>query len=925
MTRARDVRWRLQPSSGGLREPVAFGCESLRIGSGPEADLRIQHPSIRPLHAVVHAGESGVVVDAVEGEVSVAGAHVTTPTPLAVGQELRLGEVSFVLESVAPRRASGHISSSGGLLGVDTLGFLRTAGEEIAFAPGEVIIRRGERHDSFYAVLDGEVALVLQEDDARRRPLASLGAGAMFAAESVLSPKGAAVDAVAVTQSRVLRYPASALSHALGESPSLRDKLLGGVARHLHYATTDALDLLHGTDVIARLVQGEEEPRDLLATSARMRSVNARIARCAGLRGPVLIVGEPGTGKTLAARRLHEVSARAAGPVIAVDCARLGPERAGELILGSHDDDARGAPRRNGGVHLAHGGTLVLRNVDTLPAAVQEDLAAYLEEAAARQPGTFPDTRVVATARTLIRGPDGAPLIQRRLMECFISELIHIPPLAERPRDIIPLAESMLERLGDEPPRLSDSGRHALLAFDYRHRNVAELADVVTLAARCAPDGVIRAEHIFSGRGEEEVPAGVDVTSSGLVDWLVRRRGVRLLRWVTGVGFTAVVALGLALPASAPARAANGLVWWAWEPLVFALFLFAGPLWCTVCPLSGAGRAVQGRFGLERPQPAWIVRFGPALSVVGFALVVWSERAFHMGAHPRATSFLLIALVVASVAACVVYAREVWCRHLCPLGRLAVALAPASPLQLTARRQVCASSCRSHDCFRGTETVPGCTVFHHPLESSQAHQCKLCLDCLLSCPHGSVSLQVRPPLVAVSRLDERSSGVAAFALAVSLMAPALLLPRAFPVLARPLPLAIIVAAAGGLGLALHRLLMARSGAEGGALTVRRMFALMILGWGALMADQLGNVGVLADARIAIDRPLPGAPLGLDTAALPLLQTLAVLLAGALALLTLSHARKQPPSGEPRRRWLWSVAFLLYGALTLALVWRAAAI
>ncbi len=895
------------------------------MGSGPEADLRIEHPSVRPIHAVLHAGRDRVLVNAEDGATWLGGARVTAPTPLAPGEELRLGEVTFVLESLAPRARAGGGSSSGGLLGVDTLGFLRTEGEEIAFAPGEVIIRRGERHDSFYAVLDGEVALTLQEGDARRRPLASLGPGAIFAAESVLSAKGAAVDAAAVTETRVLRYPASALPDALGESPSLRHKLLGGVARHLHYATTDALDLLHGTDVIVRLVQGEEEHRGLLATSARMRAVNARIERCAASRRPVLIVGEPGTGKTLAARRLHELSARAAGPVIAVDCSRLGPDRAGELILGSRGEGEEGAQRRNGGIHLAHGGTLVLRNADTLTAEVQDEVAGFLEEAAARPPGTFPDTRVVATARTLLRGSDGDALLERRLMECFIRELIHIPPLAERPRDIIPLAESLLERLGEEAPRLSESGRHALLSLDYRHRNVAELEDVVTLAARCASDGVIRAEHIFSGRGEEEAPAGVDVTSSSLVEWLVRRRGVGLLRWVTGLGFAGVAALCLALPASASARAANGLVWWAWEPLVFALFLFAGPLWCTVCPLSGAGRAVQGLFGLQRQQPAWIVRFGPVLSVVGFALIVWAERAFHMGAHPRATSFLLISLVVASVAACVAYAREVWCRHLCPLGRLAVALAPASPLQLTARRQVCASSCRSHDCFRGTETVPGCTVFHHPLESGQAHRCKLCLDCLRSCPHGSVSLQVRPPLVAVSRLDERSSGVAAFAAAVSLMAPALLLPRAFPVLARPLPLALVVAGAGGLGLALHRLAMARAGAEGGTLTVRSLFALMILGWGALMADQLGNVGLLADARIAIDRPLPGAPLGLDTAALPLLQTLVVLLAGGLALLTLGRVWKQPASEKPPRRWLWSAAFLVYGALVLALVWRAAAI
>ena len=189
------------------------------------------------------------------------------------------------------------------------------------------------------------------------------------------------------------------------------------------------------------------------------------------------------------------------------------------------------------------------------------------------------------------------------------------------------------------------------------------------------------------------------------------------------------------------------------EPVVFALFLLAGPLWCTLCPLSTAGR-LTGRLGFfDRPPPKWMVGLGPWLAILGFVLIVWSERAFRMTRNPRPSGIMLGSLVAAAVVFALFYRREVWCRHLCPLGRLAVALAPASPLQLTAQRSFCASSCQTHECYTGSASIPGCTVFHHPIESKKAHHCKLCLDCLHSCPHGSSRLQLRPPLAAIWRLD----------------------------------------------------------------------------------------------------------------------------------------------------------------------------
>ncbi len=197
------------------------------------------------------------------------------------------------------------------LLGPATVGFLRDAGEEIGVGEGDIIVRRGERQEYFYVVIEGEVELLLSEGEGRGRPLARIGEGGIFGAESVLGKEGAAIDAVAVTDVRLLRYPASALPSALQESASLRRKMLGGIARQIHKTTSDALDVIHGAEVMARLVQGDSDPDELIAASPRMKAIKKKVAKCAASDDPILVLGEDGTGKTLIARLIHDGSERA--------------------------------------------------------------------------------------------------------------------------------------------------------------------------------------------------------------------------------------------------------------------------------------------------------------------------------------------------------------------------------------------------------------------------------------------------------------------------------------------------------------------------------------------------------------------------------------------------------------------------------------
>jgi CRP-like cAMP-binding protein/polyferredoxin len=891
--------WQLTSTTDGASLELRFGDGVHTLGSGAASDLRVSHPTVSRTHARLTCSEEGITIEDLGSTngTNVDGAPVNGPVSVDGESELKFGGVIFHLtplrDEEEAERHLGPDSSSGEsvLLGPATVGFLRDAGEEIGFNEGQVIIRRGDKQEFFYVVIEGEVELLLSEGEGRGRPLARIGEGGIFGAESVLGKEGAAIGAVAVTDVRLLRYPASALPSALQESASLRRKLLGGIVRHFHKTTTDALDLLHGAEVMARLTQGDTDPEEMVAASPRMKAIKKKVVELAESDEPVLLLGEDGTGKTLVARLIHDGSARSKDPLIAVNCRQLAKGHAAELILGEDLGGRLSAGHRaSGGIHLAHGGTIILRNADALEPAAQQLISAHLRSRVGRTHGSYPDTRFIVTARRASTGDVEAGL-SPDLMKCF-EDVITIPPLGKRLKDILPLAEDFMQKQGSNAPVITESARHALLSLRFQRRNVAELREVLELAIRIAEGNEIRAEHIFGGVGDDAVVPGMDITDTPLLRRLLRRATLPTLRGATLAGFLAVIVLCLVSASSLVGRAANSAIWSLWEPMVFALFFFVGPVWCTICPLSTTARWSKRLHHPKRPPPDWLIHHGPWMAIVGFALIIWVERVFNSAENPFASGLLLLGLLVSAVSLSLLFRREVWCRHLCPLGRLATSLAPASPFQMVAKSRVCASTCTTHSCYRGTDEVPGCTVFHHPLEGKQAYRCKLCLDCLHSCPHHSANLQLRPPLMALWQLDSSAADLSVFAISVTLLALGLVAAHSFATLANPIRFTVLCILAIVAGVVLHAAVMAVAKTERRIATMIRIaMSLMILGWAALMTSQLANIELLKEARVQLG-PFDLVPSWVpsDFSVLTAFQMAIVIFGLFLALLSLGHVR-----------------------------------
>ncbi len=780
-----------------------------------------------------------------------------------------------------------------------TIAYLRADGADEDFSAGETILARGEQANGLYVLLSGEVELQLKHGK-HRLTLRRLRPGATFGEESVLRGLPASADFIAVSPVQVLCYPSALFPTALQERESFMHKIMGHLAKNLYRTTADAWQLFSRAESLGALVRQDGAHDKMVTASSKSRKLLDTLKQRAETDAPLLLIGEEGTGKQLAARTVHQTS-QSEEPFVVVDCHRLTAEAAEELFARIGTGGDLEAP----GLRIAAGGTVVLTAIETLPVQVQRSLAAVL----ANDPDACDGARLIATCCE----PDR---LDPALKDGF-PEPLEIPPLRRRGREIVPLARHFVDRAGRKLGAkrfLTSDAEKTLVSLQYRFSNVAELRDIVEMAARCSDGSEVRAEHVVVGIGPDAGPLGTAIPPQSGFDRILRSRVPSWIRGATLAAFLFVIWICLAAAGSTLARIANGFIWSAWEPAVFAMFLFVGPVWCTVCPLSTGGRLAQRVGCLERPVPDWLKISGPWIASAGLLFILWVERATRVIEQPVATALLLTGLLASSVALCLVFRREVWCRYICPLGHLKVAVAPAAPVTLASPPQVCSSTCTSHDCYRGTVELPGCTVFHHPRLASQSHHCKLCLDCLRTCPHQSTAVYLRPPLSGVSTLISSESYVVPFALTVFLIAPLFLAAQRGGLLADPTWLG----AAGLLSLALAALITWRLASWLGAregdvspLVPRVALGLAVLGWGPLLAYEFGHIELLARVRLVADPVLStvaGDVMGLT---LQTLVRLAAVLITSIAAAVVLHRARRSVESVPRWRWRW----LLIGVWT----------
>ena len=291
-----------------------------------------------------------------------------------------------------------------------------------------------------------------------------------------------------------------------------------------------SLDHLHDAETLRQ--RSEKLAHTLVGNSEAMVNLRAQVVRAAGSQLSVLIQGETGCGKDVVARGIHDMSDRANGPLVVVNCAAI-PDTLLESELFGHTKGAfSGADQsKEGLLAQANGGTLFLDEIGDMPMALQSKLLRVLESRQFRPLGArdeqHSDFRLVAATHQPLQEGIEDGRFRRDLFYRLSQFPLRVIPLRERTEDLEALSRHFIrlytEREGSGPLGISSHALHTLAGYNFPG-NVRELRNIVELACLQTPAGddiqpeVLRLDDLFADPGpamdasvEPKTMAGVPV------------------------------------------------------------------------------------------------------------------------------------------------------------------------------------------------------------------------------------------------------------------------------------------------------------------------------------------------------------------------------------------------------------------------------
>jgi DNA-binding NtrC family response regulator len=273
------------------------------------------------------------------------------------------------------------------------------------------------------------------------------------------------------------------------------------------FADPDCDPDLELAETLIAAVQSRQEQRSLdeqlgfvVGMTSAMRATAQKLLRIAPQPWPVLIYGETGTGKELAAKALHAHSGRANGPLIAIDCGRYsGPTLESELFGHERHAFTGAAALHRGFFEQASGGTLFLDEIHAMTSELQDKLLRAVEEMKIRRMGGSKpisvDVRIVAATNRRLAGLVEEGSFRNDLYQRLSRFVIELPPLRERLDDLPALYRQLTVRLnGLLGKRVSTTARADVLAklggYDWP-ANIRELESVLGRAIASARANVL--------------------------------------------------------------------------------------------------------------------------------------------------------------------------------------------------------------------------------------------------------------------------------------------------------------------------------------------------------------------------------------------------------------------------------------------------
>jgi two-component system, NtrC family, response regulator PilR len=430
-----------------------------------------------------------------------------------------------------------------GLLVIDDEPDLRTLYELTLLREGYEVETAGSVEEALQMLKERSYSAVITDmrlpDGSGLDVLAYLEEGKRREKAIVITAYGSAENAVEALKSGAFDYltkpvdlrqfrlvVASALGRTPQSSPTVVPSSLPSTSRRAAPAVADSAESAESAEVSgappARAAPQAAALRRLSGQSQAMQQVRALIEKVARSMAPAIVQGESGTGKELVARAIHDVSARAGQPFIAVNCGAI-PEHLLEAeFFGYRKGAFTGANEdREGFVQAAQGGTLFLDEIGDLPLAMQSKLLRVIQERSVRPVGAVAETPINVRIVSATHKDLGAEVQGGRFRQDLFYRLnviqIRVPPLRERLEDLGPICAALLERIARDagqwpPPSLTreafeDLGHHAFPG------NVRELENLLNRAVAMSGGDTISRDDLGLGA----VPA-VEPTDRAQID-----------------------------------------------------------------------------------------------------------------------------------------------------------------------------------------------------------------------------------------------------------------------------------------------------------------------------------------------------------------------------------------------------------------------
>jgi two-component system, NtrC family, response regulator AlgB len=318
--------------------------------------------------------------------------------------------------------------------------------------------------------------------------------------------------------------------------------------RHLVERVQSQRAMLHKLSELEGQLAEAAPPPIFEASAAPMKAALATVFRAAKSDAAVLFSGESGTGKGVLARALHEASERRKGPFVTVNCPALSEQLLSSELFGHARGAFTGAVRdQPGRVEQAEHGTLFLDEVGELVLGLQSQLLRFLQEKAFERLGEGKtrraDVRVIAaTNRNL-----DVEVHEGRFREDLLYRLnvleVKLPPLRERPEDILPMARSFLKFFSRASKRhnlqFSAAAEKALQAYAWPG-NIRELRNAIERAAILWPADTIEPEA-FPEKISADKGARVSLGGPHSLEEIEREHIIRVLSYTSSMEQAAAI------------------------------------------------------------------------------------------------------------------------------------------------------------------------------------------------------------------------------------------------------------------------------------------------------------------------------------------------------------------------------------------------